>query len=154
MIVYRIAHRKYAYGLSVSGLEGRWNSGGKQVLYTSENVSLALLENLIYRAGFGFNGDYKIMIIQIPDQKMEEILVKNLPNNWRAMEAYPQLQKAGDAWYESRSRLCLKVPSSVIPDNFNIILNAAHTDFKDVKLIATLDYEPDERLEKILKQHR
>lgn len=46
----------------------------------------------------------------------------------------------------------LKVPS-VLPENHNIIINTTHPDFKNVKLIDVLDYEPDERLEKILKKY-
>ncbi|MFC6268601.1 RES family NAD+ phosphorylase [Frigoriflavimonas asaccharolytica] len=153
MLLYRIAHKKYAQNLSVSGLSGRWNSDGKMVLYTSENISLALLENMIYRAGTGFNDDYKIMIIEVLSKKLEQITVENLVKNWREQDAYPELQKIGDDWYEAQKNLMLKVPSSILPENFNVILNSIHPDFKKVKLIDVLDYEPDERLEKILKKY-
>lgn len=154
MLLYRIAHKKYAQNLSVSGLSGRWNSEGKMVLYTSENISLALLENMIYRAGTGFNHDYKIMIIEVLSDKIEQIHLKKLPKNWREQDAYPELQEIGNNWYEQQKNLMLKVPSSILPENFNIILNTTHVDFKKVKLIDILDYEPDERLEKILKKYK
>lgn len=154
MLVFRIAHKKYAQNLSVSGLSGRWNSNGKLVLYTSENISLALLENMVYRVGTGFNDDYKIMVIEVPDDGIEEIDLKKLPKNWRDLEAYSDLQKIGDSWYDRQKNLMLKVPSSVLPENYNIVINTTHVDFKKVKLIDVLDYEPDERLEKILKKYR
>lgn len=154
MLVFRIAHKKYAQNLSVSGLSGRWNSNGKLVLYTAENISLALLENMIYRVGTGFNDDYKIMVIEIPDESFETVETDKLPKNWRKIESYPILQKIGDAWYDEQRSLCLKVPSSVMPENYNLIVNTTHPDFKNVKLIEILPYEPDDRLEKLLKKYK
>ncbi|MGA9212538.1 RES family NAD+ phosphorylase [Kaistella sp.] len=154
MLVFRIAHKKYAKNLSVSGLSGRWNSNGKLVLYTSESVSLAFLENMIYRVGTGFNDDYKLMIIEIPEQNIEGIEIKKLSKNWRKIEHYDELQKMGDSWYDQQKRLVLRAPSSVIPEDYNLIINTTHIDFKKVKLIDILDYEPDERLEKLLKKYQ
>lgn len=154
MLTFRIAHQKYAQDLSVSGLSGRWNSNGKLVLYTSENISLALLENMVYRAGTGFNSNYKIMVIEGPEARAEQMDILYLPKNWRDIDAYSVTQKTGDLWYDRRESLLLKVPSSVLPQNMNVIINTTHADFKDVKLIAVLDYEPDERIENILKKYQ
>ena len=154
MLAFRIAHYKYAHSLSVSGFEGRWNTKGKLVLYASENIATSLLENIIYRTGTGFNSDYKIMVIYHPEEHIEQIITSNLPKDWRSMESYDQLQKIGDSWYDEQRSLCLKVPSSILPDNYNIIFNTTHPEFKNVKLIDVLDYEPDERLEKLLKKYK
>ena len=154
MLAFRIAHYKYAHSLSVSGFEGRWNSKGKLVLYASENIATSLLENIIYRTGTGFNSDYKIMVIYHPEEHIEQIITSNLPQDWRSMESYDQLQKIGNSWYDEQRSLCLKVPSSILPDNYNIIFNTTHPEFKNVKLIDVLDYEPDERLEKLLKKYK
>lgn len=154
MLAFRIAHYKYAHSLSVSGFEGRWNSKGKLVLYASENIATSLLENIIYRTGTGFNNDYKIMVIYHPEEHIEQIITSNLPKDWRSMESYDQLQKMGDSWYDEQRSLCLKVPSSILPDNYNVIFNTTHPEFKNVKLIDVLDYEPDERLEKLLKKYK
>ena len=154
MLAFRIAHYKYAHSLSVSGFEGRWNSKGKLVLYASENIATSLLENIIYRTGTGFNSDYKIMVIYHPEEHLEQIITSNLPKDWRSMESYVQLQKIGNSWYDEQRSLCLKVPSSILPDNYNIIFNTTHPEFKNVKLIDVLDYEPDERLEKLLKKYK
>lgn len=154
MLAFRIAHYKYAHSLSVSGFEGRWNSKGKLVLYASENIATSLLENIIYRTGTGFNSDYKIMVIYHPEEHIEQIITSNLPKDWRSMESYDQLQKIGNSWYDEQRSLCLKVPSSILPDNYNIIFNTTHPEFKNVKLIDVLDYEPDERLEKLLKKYK
>ena len=63
-------------------------------------------------------------------------------------------QEIGDSWYDQQKSLLLKIPSSVLPENYNIVINTTHMDFKKVKLLDVVDYEPDERLEKILKKYK
>ncbi|KMQ72612.1 RES family NAD+ phosphorylase [Chryseobacterium koreense] len=154
MLVYRIAHKKYAQSLSVSGFEGRWNTFGKLVLYASENPACALLENMIYRVGNGFNDDYKTMVIYYPGENFEQVNVLDLPKNWRSEESYHHSQKLGDSWYDRHQSLCLRVPSSVLPDSQNVIFNTTHPEFNKVKLIDVLDFEPDERLERIIRKYK
>lgn len=155
MLVFKIAHKKYADNLSVSGLAGRWNSAGKLVLYTSQNISLSLLENIIYRAGMGFNDDYKMMIIEVLGENLELTDTERLPKDWRDITFYPQLQQMGDFWYDQQQSLVLQVPSSVLPKDYNIIINTTHHEFKkNVRLIDVVNYEPDDRLEAILKKYK
>lgn len=155
MLVYRIVHEKYSTTLFASGLEGRWNSDGKKVLYTAESVSLAYLETMNYRKGFGFNNDFKIMVIQLPtiiDWLMVES--NHLPKNWRDFRNYQDCQKIGDDWFDAAKDLALKVPSAVVPENFNVVINTLHPAYKKVKLIDVLGFYPDERLELILKKYK
>lgn len=155
MLVYRIVHKRYSETLFASGLEGRWNSEGKKVLYTSESVALAYLENMNYRKGFGFNHDFRIMVIKLPSTvTFQEIKTSDLPNNWRDFRNFKECQKIGNQWFDASEFLGLKVPSAVIPENHNIVINTFHKDFKKIKLIDTLDFVPDERLETIIKNHQ
>ena len=57
-------------------------------------------------------------------------------------------------WFDTNEKLCLKVPSAVVPENWNVVINTFHKDFKKVKLIDILDFEPDDRLEQIIKQNK
>lgn len=155
MLVYRIVHKKYADSLFASGLEGRWNSQGKKVLYTAENISLAYLETLAHRKGLGFNNDFRIMVIKIANNVGIQIVGSSqLSKNWRDFRNYSDCQKIGNLWFDQCEKLCLKVPSAVVPDNFNIVINTFHRDFKKVKLLDVLNFEPDERLEQIIKQYK
>lgn len=155
MLVYRIVHKKYADTLFASGLEGRWNSEGKKVLYTSESVSLAYLETLAHRKGLGFNKDFRIMVIEIPNQlAFQTVETSKLSKNWRDFRNYSDCQKIGNAWFDADEKLCLKVPSAVVPENWNVVINTFNKDFKKVKLIDVLDFEPDDRLEQIIKQYK
>ena len=155
MLVYRIVHKKYSKTLFASGLEGRWNREGKKVLYTAESVSLAYLETMNYRKGFGFNNDFKIMVIQIP-VNTNFLLVETsaLPKNWRDFRNYSECQKIGDEWFENGLNLAIKVPSAVVPENYNVVINTLHQDYKNVKLLDVLQFYPDVRLEDMIKKYK
>ena len=69
-------------------------------------------------------------------------------------ENFKALVNAIDALFDTNEKLCLKVPSAVVPENWNLVINTFHKDFKKVKLIDILDFEPDDRLEQIIKQNK
>lgn len=89
------------------------------------------------------------MIISIADDDRlyEQILLADLPLHWRTMFGYRLLQRLGSDWYLSQRSLVLKVPSAVIPQEHNYIINTSHPDFKDhVSLVRTENYFWDDRL--------
>ncbi|NGF56218.1 RES family NAD+ phosphorylase [Parapusillimonas sp. SGNA-6] len=153
MLVYRIVHKKYSDTLFASGLAGRWNSTGKKVLYTSESVSLAYLENMAHRNGLGFNNDFRIMVIEIPSKvSFYEVKPYDLPKNWRSFRNYEECQKIGDKWFHQCEFLYMKVPSAIVSENCNIVINTLHKDYKKVKLLEVLNFYPDDRLEELIKR--
>jgi len=155
MLVYRIVHKKYAETLFASGLQGRWNSEGKKVLYTSESVSLAYLENMVQRRGFGFNNDFRIMVIEVPSKApFYEVKLSDLSPNWRSFRNYDECQNIGNIWFDQSDFLYMKVPSAVVAENCNIVINTLHKDYKKVKLFEVLDFYPDSRLEEIIKRSK
>lgn len=64
-----------------------------------------------------------------------------------------QCRQLGNKWYEEGKAHLLKVPSAVLPEGFNFVINTLHRDFKKVKLIETTDLVHDERIEAILKKY-
>ena len=154
MLVYRIVHKKYSTSLLASGLQGRWNSAGKKVIYTAESIPLAFLENMVRRQGVGFNRDFRIMIIEIPDSIIiSSINLSDLEDGWRDFKDYSKSQLIGDKWYDEGKVMVLKVPSSVLPEAFNYVINSEFSDYGMIKLITTTDLMPDERIEDILKKY-
>ena len=154
MLVYRIVHKIYSKELFASGLEGRWNGNGRKVIYTAGSVALALSENMIRRQGVGFNADFKTMIIEIPDDlKIQTIKTESLPAGWRKFTDYSKCQPLGNDWFDKEEKPVLKVPSAVLPEEFNFVINAAHTDSKKIKLVQTTELVPDERIEDIFKNY-
>lgn len=154
MLVYRIVHKNFSQSLQPSGMKGRWNSEGNKVVYCSESIALAFLESMIRRQGVGFNHDFKIMFIQVPDKaKITSVKIEDLNAGWRADFAYSKCREIGDNWYKFSKTLLLKVPSAVLPEQFNFVINSLHKDFNKVKLIEVTNLVPDERVEEILKKY-
>jgi RES domain-containing protein len=147
MLVYRICLTKWASELKASGNPARWNSKGKFVIYTTESRSLACLKNLVHRSGLGKDELYKILTIDVPDNiKVTEIKLKQLPKNWWEYKNYPVCQKIGDQWIDKLSSCVLKVPSSIIPEEYNYLINPLHKEFNRIKLVSTEDFNFDKRL--------
>lgn len=152
MIVTRIALKKYANQLFAPGFAGRWNSEGNKVIYTAGSISLAIMETLIRRKGYGFNNDFAVMYIELPDDiGVTSFASESLPNGWNDPADYTVSQAVGDTWFNSLKTPVLKVPSSFVPEEFNFILHSLHPHFTSIKLKDVRAFVPDERLEYVLK---
>jgi RES domain-containing protein len=146
MIIYRISVLKYADRLHSSGIEARWNRKGQKVIYTSESRSLACLENVVHRSQRGLIGLYKTLVIEVPDDlKMELIERKTLPEGWSRIDKYRVCQEIGSVWFASGNTALLKVPSALVPNENNYILNTLHPDFKSIRLVDAEEFTFDSR---------
>ncbi len=149
MEVFRISKADYADKLSSSAIANRWNKNGQNVIYTGSSRSLSTLELIVHKGSVAPQIEYKVMVISIADNDslIKQIMISDLPEEWRKMSAYPMLQKIGSEWYESQESLILKVPSAIIPNEYNFVINTEHPDFsKNVKLIRKEKYFWDDRL--------
>jgi len=149
MHLYRISRERYASHLIASGRAGRWNDDHQKVIYSSSSRALASLELLVHRSAIRPSFNYKVVVIeaQTGDGDIEKLQPDDLPENWRTLLAYPHLQKTGSQWYQKNSSLMLKVPSVIIPYEFNFIINTTHTDFlQKIRLLRLEDHFWDNRL--------
>jgi len=150
MIVYRIARGKYIRDLSGVGPRlygGRWNRKGLSIIYTSETRALATLEYLVHLPLSLMPDDIGISSIEIPDDIISrEILISDLPVNWRSWPAPSDLAELGTQWVLSNETLLLRVPSAVVQHEFNILINPSHPDMKQVKILHIEAYRFDRRL--------
>jgi RES domain-containing protein len=146
MIVYRISALKYANSIQASGIEARWNRKGQKVIYTSESRSLACLENVVHRSQRGLGGLFKILVIEVPDDLKTEITEKKLlPEGWNRFDKYRVCQEIGSAWFISGKTAILKVPSVLVPQEYNYILNTLHPEFKSIRLVDAEEFNFDSR---------
>jgi len=153
MLAFRILHKKYGDPLFAPGLEGRWNSAGKKVLYCSESIPLAFMESMVRRQGVGFNHDFQIAHIEIPDRAaIKTIEPDDLEKGWSNPHDYSRCQPLADAWYNLHRELVLKVPSATLSVCYNYVLNAQHADFGAVRLLKVTPLMPDARIDEILKK--
>lgn len=149
MEVFRICKEKYSTSLVSSGSANRWNERGQKVLYTCSTRSLTTLELIVHNSSVVPGTDYRVLVISISDKDnlLRLIQTADLPVNWRKMEAYSALQRMGSKWYKNRETLILKVPSAVIPAEYNYIINTEHPEFEEhIQLVRSEDYFWDERL--------
>ena len=151
MIVYRISNTAYNNDISGTGAKlmgARWNSKGVPLLYTSQFISLAVLEMLVNTNFKDYGIALDLMYISLPDeQSITAIELKHLKNNWKADFEYTRYM--GDEFIKQKESLLLKVPSVVIQEEYNYLANPLHEDFKKIKIIKTKSFWPDERLFKI-----
>lgn len=147
MELFRITTARWAGKLSGSGYPARWNSKGKYVIYTASNRALACLENLVHRSGEGLNKNFKLTVIHAPDYiLLKKVQAAELSENWYKTSSTPFCRTIGNRWIESGSSLLLSVPSAIIRDEFNVLINPAHPDFKEVSVKDVIDFEFDKRL--------
>lgn len=148
MRVFRITKTEYIEDLSGEGAKiygGRWNQVGDPILYFAENLSLCMLEILVHVDFAQLPLDYSYIEIEIPDEFLKTIKsVDFIQPNWRTEQAVGQLQMYGSNWLKKKESLAMKVPSAVLPQENNILINPRHIDFKTVKVIDSgkMDFDP------------
>lgn len=149
MIVYRITTEKYSKELSASGAANRWNFESQFVIYSAESRSLASLELVVHRAMIRPNLNYKVLVIEVDVVKSQIATINNkqLPHNWRTLAAYNKLQSIGSEWYTKEKKLLLRIPSAIIPQEHNYIINTRHELFHNrVNLLKVENFFSDKRL--------
>ncbi|MFN5705744.1 MAG: RES family NAD+ phosphorylase [bacterium] len=149
MVVYDIRKLEYSKKLIGSGFSNRWNKDEEYVIYTSSSRALAMLELLVHRSGIDLGQGFRLLEIKlnITDKDIEEVKIDKLGKNWQGIEAYSHEQKIGSDWYKKSDKLILKVPSVVIPQEYNYVINTRHKDFeKKVKLELVEEIDFDKRI--------
>ena len=135
--VYRISKCQYIDDLTGTGaanFAGRWHSKGTHILYTASSPSLALLESVVHMASIPIL-DYCMICIEIPDDKIAVLDVDQLPTNWYANPAPAALGIIGDTLVKKNEHFALQIPSAIMPEDYNLLINPRHTDFDKVKII-------------------
>ncbi len=148
MIVYRISSAEFSNDISGTGAKrmgSRWNSKGVPLLYTSQHISLAVLEMLVNTNFKDYDIALELMYINFPDQLPTAFIeLKNLKQNWKEDPEYTRY--IGDEFIKQKESLILRVPSAVINEEHNYLANPLHPDFKKIRISKTKSFWPDERL--------
>lgn len=149
MRVWRISREKYwkfdGEGASVAG--GRWNSKGTAMVYTSATLSLAALEYLVNVGIEEVPVDLISISAEVPASvARREVGVEDLPAKWRAYPAPEKLAEIGTAWAKSLETAVLIVPSAVIPEEKNWLVNPRHPDARRITIAQKSAFSFDSRL--------
>jgi RES domain-containing protein len=154
MIVYRICKEQYADDLSGAGsrlLGGRWNTKGTAIVYASGTRSLCVLELTMQVPLALFKNDMRVLSIEIPDNLMIDVPY-HLPPDWHTWPHHHSSQEIGDMFVKSKKSPVLRVPSAVIMEEFNFLINPSHEDASGIKIVDSQIFSVDsERLLNFLK---
>lgn len=149
--VYRLTKIRYQ-NLIFSGLgglyaDGRWTLRGHPVIYTSASISLAVLEYTINYRRRGWVSASVLGRATIPDNvTIDAVNPDVLPRNWFAADSPPKLREFGQRWLHASESAILKVPSAIVVEEWNYILNPQHPDFKKLVLQKPKKFHFDRRL--------
>ncbi len=148
MIIYRLCNEEYKDDISGTGAKltgGRWNSVGVPVLYTTENISLAVLEILVNTNTNLIPLSYYLIKLEIPETVLPFTITKEkLKKDWKDDIEYTKWM--GTEFCKAGKALFLKVPSAVVDEEYNFIFNPLLKDFKKLKVISAKNFHFDKRL--------
>ncbi|HMW65957.1 MAG TPA: RES family NAD+ phosphorylase [Chitinophagaceae bacterium] len=139
MELFRIAQEKFATDLSGNGARlygGRWNSEGMFAVYTSASRALALLETLAHTPAKMLEvQSYVLITLYVPDTiKPVQMDIDNFPKGWDAAGVQPFTRNKGDQFLRDKKSLIMVVPSVLVPEEFNYVINPIHTAMKRIKI--------------------
>ena len=148
MRLWRIASGRYdpLDGEGARRVGGRWNSPGRPVVYTSAHASLAVLEKLVWVDPEDVPDDLLLFEIDLPDDLLvETVRVDQLPPDWTA-PGNPACVGLGDRWLAAGGSVALMVPSAVLPEESNVLLDPRHPDAARIRLVESRPFAFDVRL--------
>jgi RES domain-containing protein len=158
MRVYRIEREKYLdttlKGIGAALTEGyRWNSLNTYLVYTAESRALATLEVSVHLdLSEDLPADRYYVEIDIPDEvEILELRTEDLPENWDAKPPILETQFIGDDFVKDNSAAVLKVPSCVVPPEFNYLINPNHPDAKKITVTSKAPLSFDQRFKQTKK---
>ncbi|WP_077001114.1 RES family NAD+ phosphorylase [Variovorax sp. KK3] len=155
MRIWRIAAdtREYtADDLSGKGAEstgGRWNLEGSPVVYCAGSVALACLETVVHLDLAGLPLNRFLVAVDVPDKvwaAREQWLPDTLPVGWSAIPEGKVSVDAGERWLSARSSALLLVPSVLVPEEFNVLVNPRHPDARQLAATKLRPWLFDQRL--------
>lgn len=128
------AHDLTGKGAEITG--GRWNRPGKPVVYCASTIALAALETVVHLNTKTLPLNRFLVRIEVPDAcwaAMQTHDAASLPVGWQAIPEGRVSLDIGDAWLASRSSLLLRVPSVIVPEEANVLLNPRHPDVARIR---------------------
>jgi RES domain-containing protein len=151
LILWRIVKDKHAVtafdGEGARRFGGRWNSLGTAMVYGSATLSLAALEILVHLEVMDFGSRRVAIRVDVPAGiPLPVVTLDQLPLDWRDTPAPHELANWGDDWIRRGDSLLLAVPSAIVPQECNILINPRHDDFAQLRLQSPERFVLDPRL--------
>jgi len=150
--IYRVTKKEFVKDLTGEGARlygGRWNKKGRSMLYFSEHLSLCVLE-MLTRIDFEFlSEDYAFIEVEIPEKLIASLeKASSVSRKWRTDPPTVATQEFGSKWLASEANVALTVPSSVLPNERNILVNPNHRLISKLKITNSGKLDLDSRVMK------
>ena len=113
---------------------GRWNSKGLAVVYTAGSMALASIEMVVNLPSPKLLEAFVRIPVYVEEERVESLPPDQYPRNWQHRPISPETKAIGDRWIKQRRTPVLKVPSVVVPEEFNFLINPAHPDFAKIEI--------------------
>jgi len=155
--VWRIATDTTAYvaddlsGAGAKATGGRWNSAGVAMVYTSQTRALACLETVVHLNAVGLPLNRYLVALTIPDAlwaAAQRTTAASLSVGWDAEPPGRVSIQFGDTWIATGSSALLFVPSVIVPEEFNVLINPGHPDSAAITAVKVRKWLYDTRLAK------
>lgn len=146
-LVQKIALKNAFSGVGALIYGGRWNPKGVPVVYMSESLALASLELLVRLSKQEKDHAFLAIPVLIPgDVSVEALDIKKMPKGWRDCKTPLVTQEIGNRWVKEGRSAVLKVPSVIVPSEYNLVVNPRHADFTKIKPGPPQSFSFDPRL--------
>lgn len=133
---------------------GRWNPKDHPLVYSSETRALACLETVVHLNAGGLPLNRYLVSITIPTRVWKNAQTRtrhSLPVGWDADPAGKTSIQFGAEWMRSMNSALLRVPSVIVPDEYNILINPSHSDAETITAIKIQKWLYDPRLIKAVR---
>lgn len=141
-----------AHDLGGKGAEktgGRWNRPGRPVVYSASSVALACLETVVHLNAAGLPLNRFLVRIEVPDelwQARRTLTPADLPVGWSAIPEGKVSLDIGDGWLQDGPTALLAVPSVIVPEEFNVLINPLHPQAAGIHAAKVRPWFYDQRL--------
>jgi RES domain-containing protein len=150
MFLWRISNHEGLDGRGGMLASARWHTQGRPVVYLAASPAGALVEVLVNLEldAARLPGSYMMLKVEAPDDILvRRIEMASLPSGWAGDLSISR--SLGDEWLAGGESALLEVPSAIVPDTFNVLLNPQHPDAGRIKVVWQRAYPYDRRFFKV-----
>lgn len=134
MRLWRISNYADLSGEGGRRFPARWHNAGRPIVYCAEHPAAALTEHLAHLDWDLLPDRFQLLTLHVDDSVLPESLLAGLlPPDWRSNLA--ATRAAGDGWLAAKSSLLFRVPSVILPDVHNVLVNPAHPDVPKIRIV-------------------
>ena len=135
-------------GMGAKKSGGRWNSKSVPMVYTSGNLALSALEMAVNLPSPRLLQDFRCIALEFDGKFVMALADPDLPKDWNSRPPSPSTRSIGDTWVKEARSVVLRVPSVVVPQEHNYLVNPNHSDFASIRIGEPIAFRFDPRIKR------